>query len=139
MPDKMTSHFCNLILENIPVAVVTMDADYNIAYFNSPAEDLTGFSASEAIGKQCSEILLNEKCASECPIKSLNDSGESLTGLETKLVNRYGEYISVRISASRIEGEDGEHVGSLEIIEDISRKKTWRRKKTIFSLCWHMT
>ena len=32
MPDKMTSHFCNLILENIPVAIVTMDADYNIAW-----------------------------------------------------------------------------------------------------------
>jgi PAS domain S-box-containing protein len=132
MPDKMTSHFCNLILENIPVAVVTMDADYYITYFNNPAEDLTGFSASEAIGKLCSEILFNEKCDSECPIKSLNNSGESLTGLETKLVNRYGEHISVKISASHIEGEDGERVGSLEIIEDISREKKLEREKDNF-------
>jgi PAS domain S-box-containing protein len=132
MTDKITSHFCNLILENIPVAVVTMDAGYNITYLNRPAEDLTGFSATEAIGKPCSEILYNEKCDSECPVKTLKELGESLTGLEAELVNRYGEHISVRISASRIEGVDGEHVGSLEVIEDISREKNLEKEKDNF-------
>ena len=132
MPDKMTSHFCNLILENIPVAVVTMDAGYNITYLNSPAEDLTGFSASEAIGKPCSGILHNEKCDSECPIKTVKDLGDSLTGLETELVNRFGEHISVRISVSTLEGEDGEYVGCLEIIEDISREKSLEKEKDNF-------
>ena len=38
----------------------------------------------------------------------------------------------MRISASRIEGEDGEHLGSLEIIEDISREKNLEKEKDNF-------
>jgi PAS domain S-box-containing protein len=132
MSNKMKPHFCNLILDSIPVAIVTMDADLKITSFNSPAEDLTGYSTSEAMGKPCSQILHNKRCDSECPLQTLKEFGESTTGIEAELVNRYGEHIPVRISAASIQNENAAHIGYLETIEDISREKALERERHNF-------
>lgn len=128
----MTSHFCNLILDSVPVAVVTMDTDFKITYFNNQAEDLTGFSTTEAMCNPCSEILNNKKCDSECLLQQIKEFGEATTGTEAELVNRYEEHIPVRINAAAIEDNDGKHIGYLEIIEDISREKALEREKDNF-------
>ena len=111
MSCNMTLNFCNLILDSIPVAVVTMDTDFKITSFNNKAEALTGFSTTEAMGKLCSEILNNKKRGSECLLKQIRGFGEAKTGIEAEFVNRYGEYIPVRINAAPIEDDNGKHIG----------------------------
>ncbi|MDA3970290.1 MAG: PAS domain-containing sensor histidine kinase [Desulfobulbaceae bacterium] len=132
MSNQVSSRFCHLILDNIPVAVVTRDADFNITSFNNPAEDLTGYSASEVIGKPCSEILHSKRCKSESPLKTLKEVGVPTSGFETELINRYDEHIPVRLSATAIANDDGVFIGFLEIIEDISREKSLEREKNNF-------
>jgi len=121
----------HLILDNIPLAVVTMDADFNITSFNDPAEDLTGYPTTEAVGKQCYEILPN-RSNSEDPLKTLKEEGLPTSGIETDLINRYGEHIPVRLSTASIKNDADELVGFLEIIEDISREKALEREKNNF-------
>lgn len=132
--NHFNSQFCHLILDNIPVVVVTMDTDLNITSFNNPAEDLTGYSSSEAIGKQCSEILPNKSSNSEDPLKTLKEDGLPISGIETELINRYGEHIPVRLNTASIENDNDndELIGFLEIIEDISREKALEREKNNF-------
>ena len=132
MSNHVSSQFCHLILDNIPVAVVTMDADFNITSFNIPAEDLTGYSASEAIGKPCSAILHSKKFSTESPLKNLKEVGVPTSGIEAELINRYDEHIPVRLSTALIENDDSAVVGFLEIIEDISREKSLEREKNNF-------
>lgn len=132
MYNHFNSQFCHLILDNIPLAVVTMDADFNITSFNNPAEDLTGYSAPEAIGKKRSEISPNKSSSSEDPLKALKEDGLTIYGIETELINRYGELIPVRVSTASIENDDDELIGFLEIIEDISREKALEREKDNF-------
>lgn len=132
MSNSVSSQFCHLILDNIPVAVVTMDADLNITSFNNPAEDLTGYSASEAIGKPYPEILRGKMYNTESSLKTLKEVGVPTSGIETEFINRYDEHIPVRLSAASIENDDGEVIGFLEIIEDISREKSLEREKNNF-------
>ncbi|AGF77541.1 PAS domain S-box [Desulfocapsa sulfexigens DSM 10523] len=132
MSDHVSPHFCHLILENIPVAVVTMDADFNITSFNNPAEDLTGYSALEVMGKSCSEILHSKSRNTESPLQTLKEAGVPTSGVETELINRYDEHIPVRLSAASIKNDDGEVIGFLEIIEDFSREKSLEREKNNF-------
>jgi PAS domain S-box-containing protein len=128
----MASHFGHLILDSIPIAVVTMDTDFRITYFNNRAEDVTGYSAEEALGRACSEILNNRNCKSHCPLQILQGCREPTTGIESELVNRYEEHIPVRISAALIENDEGAHIGYLEVIEDISREKALEREENNF-------
>lgn len=132
MNNNRTAYIRNLILDSIPVSMVTMDADFRITSFNNHAEHLTGFSAIEAIGRPCHEILHSSKCESQCPFQTIEGHGVSATGLEAELVNRFHEHIPVRIGTAAIENETGNFIGYLEVIEDISREKTLEREKNNF-------
>jgi len=134
MTDNNTRHVRNLILDSIPVAMVTMDAEFKITSFNNLAEHLTGFSATEAIGKPCYEILHSSKCESECPLQTVQEYGAPTTGLEAEFINRFNEHIPVRIGTAAVENEAGNFIGYLEVIEDISRENTLEREKNNFQL-----
>ena len=132
MADNKIPHLRNLILDSIPVAIVTMDANFKITSFNNLAEHLTGFSAAEAIGKTCHEILHSSKCDTECPLQTVQEYGESSTGLEAEFINRFQEHIPVRIGTAAVENDDGSFIGYIEVIEDISREKALEREKNNF-------
>jgi len=50
-----------IILDSIADGVFTVDLEWRIMSFNRAAEEITGISASEAIGRPCCEVL-SGKC-----------------------------------------------------------------------------
>ncbi len=132
MTDLKTPYFRNLILDSIPVAMVTMDSNFAITSFNNLAEHLTGYSAAEAIGQPCYKILHSSKCDTECPLQTVQEYRESATGLEAEFINRFHEHIPVRIGTAAVENNGGDFIGYLEVIEDISREKALEREKNNF-------
>ena len=132
MPTKEKSQLRRFLLDSIPVAMVTMDYDFKITSFNNRAEELTGYPASEAIGRLCYEILHSSRCENGCPVQTVQSSKESTIGLEAEVVNRFGEHIPVRIGAAAIEDDDNNFIGYLEVIENISRQKRIEREKNNF-------
>lgn len=126
------SQLLRLILDSIPVAVLTMDHDFKITCFNRQAEKLTGYPADEAIGRPCHEILQSNRCENGCPLQMTKCSMESTMGLEAEIINRSGEYIPGRIGAVAIENHDNDFISYLEIIEDVSRQKKMEREKNNF-------
>ncbi|MFT5701523.1 MAG: PAS domain S-box-containing protein [Desulforhopalus sp.] len=132
MATKRKDQFNSLILESIPVAMVTMDYDFAITSFNKWAEKLTGYSAKEAVGRPCYEILNSSRCEYDCPLQTVRNASELPAGLEAEIVNRHGEHLSIRIRAASIEDDDTDFVGYLEVIEDISRQKRMEREKNNF-------
>jgi PAS domain S-box-containing protein len=132
MPTEKAQQSRHFILDSIPVAIVTMDFDFKITSFNRRAEELTGYSASEAIKRPCYEILQSSRCEKDCPLQMVQSSVDSATGLEAQFFNRFGEQIPVRIGVAAIENEDKSFVGYLEVIENISRQKRMEREKNNF-------
>ena len=129
--ESKTPHLRHFILDSIPVAMVSMDANLTITSFNKRAEQLTGYTAKEAIGKPCHTILHSSRCAENCPLQTVQE-GDMGTGLEAEFINRYHEHIQVRIGTAAIEDDKGNFMGFLEVIEDISRKKSLEREKNNF-------
>ncbi|MFH2123892.1 MAG: PAS domain-containing sensor histidine kinase [Pseudomonadota bacterium] len=132
MPIKTTGQLCQFIVDTLPVALVTMDADFKITSFNKRAEALTGYPAGEATGRICHEILHGSRCKDECPLKEVQGGHVSTSGLEAEIVTRAGEHIPVRITLSTLAGDDNTFIGYLEAIEDISRQKRIEREKNNF-------
>ena len=124
--------FNRLVLESIPVAMVTMNNDFQITSFNKPAEKLTGYSASDAVGRPCYEILNSSRCENGCPLRTIRNVSELPSGLEADIVNFHGEHISIRITPASILNEEKNFVGYLDLIEDISMQKKMEREKTNF-------
>ncbi|MHB8810131.1 MAG: PAS domain-containing sensor histidine kinase [Desulfobulbaceae bacterium] len=132
MAAQEPSKLCRIILDSVPVAMMTMDYDFKITSFNGQAEKLTGYSEKEAVGRPCHEILQSSRCESGCPIKSVHDNKKSTLGQEATFINRFGEMIYVRIAASAMTDDEHNFAGYLEIIEDITRQKKIEREKHNF-------
>ncbi|MDW7771992.1 MAG: PAS domain-containing sensor histidine kinase [Desulfobulbaceae bacterium] len=124
-------HFQSAILESFPVAVVTLDLQMNVTSFNVKAEELTGLTNDEVIGRSCHDVLNSSRCSYACPIITDLTATEK-TGLEAEIINRYGEHIPVRIGIATLKDKNDESLGYLEIIEDISREKELEREKANF-------
>ena len=73
--------FYATLLNNLDEAINIIDLDFKILYWNPASEQITGFSASEMIGKSCSKNILVDTddqkltlCGKACPVKlSLKD------------------------------------------------------------------
>jgi two-component system phosphate regulon sensor histidine kinase PhoR len=122
----------NIVLIELPIAIVTTNEHFEITLFNPKAEELTGYAAKEAVGQKCSEILGTELCGKDCPIHKILHDEISTIRKETTLTTRYSDKLPVIIHSRAIHNVKGEFKGCLEAFEDISREKAQEREKNNF-------
>ena len=123
---------CRFAVNSIPIALVALDSERKITAFNVWAEKLTGFSAKEAIGGTCADILQTDICGGDCPMAKIARLRRPIVELEATIKNKQGEEIPVRISAAGLFAEDGTLVGGVEALQDISRPKKMERERNTF-------
>ena len=111
------------ILNNISEGVFTVDTELSIQAFNSAAEKITGFSAEEAIGKHCSEVLCTSMRKDRCPLENVLKSGESISDCEIMVTRKDENEIPIRMSASIMQDQGGEVIGAVVNFRDATEIK----------------
>jgi PAS domain S-box-containing protein len=124
--------FYRFIINSMPLAVVTMDSEFRITGFNPRAEVLTGYTAQEALGKPCREILRSTLCGDPCPLRAIQNRKTSLVSSPAEFRNREGRTVSVRVSAAALFDGEGQRIGGVETIMDISHIVTMERERANF-------
>jgi PAS domain S-box-containing protein len=124
--------FYKFAIESLPVAVMTVDPELRITGFNLSAEEITGYSREETIGKHCGEILNGELCKTSCPLRAVLSHRESVVRTESTIYNKFGEIVPIRQHAAGLLDDDGKLVGGLEAFVDISHSKALEREKANF-------
>ena len=72
--------FYKFVVDSVPSGVITVDRDLRITGFNHWAARLTGYSAGEAVGTFCGEILQGGMCDTRCPLRIALTSQEPRAG-----------------------------------------------------------
>ena len=79
---KENADFHKLLLNDLYDAVYFVDPSRRVVYWNHAAEALSGFSASEVVGRHCSDNLLchvdesgRSLCQGDCPLSQSMQSG----------------------------------------------------------------
>jgi PAS domain S-box-containing protein len=98
-------------LDHMPDAVIMSDPDGKISYMNPALGRLVGSLSSDAMGRNCTEIL--EEHFSEI-LHALQEKSKEAASGKFDLNGRVLEY-----SASRI-NEDGEFLGTIVVLKDAS-------------------
>lgn len=130
--------FYKFIIENLPSAVLTVDADLKITGFNPWAERVTGYSAKEVLGRYCGDVLQGGMCHSHCPLRTVLKGHKPLSLMETKIVDKRGETLPVRINTAGLFDDNGHLIGGVESFQDISHlKKLEREKDNLISMLAH--
>ncbi|AEH45121.1 PAS modulated sigma54 specific transcriptional regulator, Fis family [Thermodesulfatator indicus DSM 15286] len=107
------------ILNNFNEALLVVNRNYQIIYFNKKAEILTGFSVEEALGKSCHEILKSTICQNNCIIKESFEKKNVIKKSGIFLTKKDMSSFPAEIIASPLFiGE--KLLGGLEIFKDIT-------------------
>ncbi|MCB2145367.1 MAG: sigma 54-interacting transcriptional regulator [Deltaproteobacteria bacterium] len=124
IPDNVT----DIILESISDGVFTVDHEWRIMSFNRAAEEITGISRDEAIGRHCWEVFRSNMCEDDCALKRTMKEGASLTNTSTYIVNSDKKRIPITVSTAPLKSRTGEVLGGVETFRDHSLIEALRKR-----------
>ena len=120
---KMSEEKYRTVLEANPDPVVVYDIEGKVIYFNPAFTRLFGWSLEECLNKKM-EVFVPEDAWHETKkmIKKVL-AGEWFTGIETWRYHKKGKIIPVNISGAIYKDKDGNPIGSVINLRDISDQK----------------
>jgi len=107
------------ILDSINEGVFTVDRAWRVTSFNRAAEEITGVSREEAVGKPCCEVFRADICEKECALRKTMDSGEPIAKAMAHIVNQQGLLIPIQIATALLKDREGNLVGGVETFQDL--------------------
>jgi diguanylate cyclase (GGDEF)-like protein/PAS domain S-box-containing protein len=117
---KTDDTFYKTLLDNLYDGVYFVDQDRRITFWNKGAERITGFRASDVVGKHCSDNILvhvdregNNLCLGMCPMGDTINDGE-MRSSDVYLQHRDGHRVHVAVRVAPIR-DDGQIVGGVEV------------------------
>ncbi len=115
-------------LRSIGDGVIATNVDEKIILMNKIAEELTGWSQEEVIGKPLSEIfhILNEESRKpfENPVQSILENGGALTFTDNViLISRDGTERVLANSGAPIRDKDSVIIGVVLVFSDVTEKR----------------
>jgi len=114
------------IIDNLHDGLYFVDLDRKITYWNRSAEVLSGYMASEVVGRCCSDNILthvdgdgNCLCLDKCPLAHTMEDGQPREAV-IYMHHRDGHRIPVSVRTSPLTDENGTIVGGVELFNDVS-------------------
>lgn len=141
---KVDDTLLQTILQNIPFSVIITTPEGVIINFNKAAEQITGYSALEMLGKQTTSTLYNASEIEQLRVKFSQELGVTLeSGFDTisarsrynlpneflcTYVRKDKKHIPVRVSISALRNDEGTITGYVGITKDISVEEETQKK-----------
>jgi PAS domain S-box-containing protein len=120
--DEARAHLA-AIVESAGDAIIGATPEGMITSWNKAAEGLYGWSASEAIGRPTTILILPENLATVAPVWERLRRGELIRHFETTHVRRDGSTVEVVFTASPIFDADHRVIGSARIVTDLTERR----------------
>ncbi len=126
--DELAPERFEAVLRSISDGVFTIGLDGIITCFNRAAEEITGFTREEAIGKPCHSIFRSEMCKEACALRYTIEHDTPVVDLMVHIRRASGEEIPVSISTALFRDTSGEIVGGVETFRDLRQVEVLQKK-----------
>jgi PAS domain S-box-containing protein len=111
------------IIDSSDDAIVSKNLDGIIRSWNSGAERIFGYSASEAIGQPITLVIPQDRQSEEREILTRIRRGERIDHFETVRQHKHGSLIIVSLTVSPVKDANDKIVGASKIARDITEQK----------------
>jgi PAS domain S-box-containing protein len=125
---KVPENVTETILESISDGVFTINQDWQITSFNRAAEEITGVSRDEAIGRHCWEVFRSNMCELECALRRTMEHGKSATSSTTFIINSERQRIPISVSTALLRDANNKVLGGVETFRDLSLVEELRKE-----------
>ncbi len=123
--------FLSRIIDSMADGVFTMDSNGNISSWNQSMERISGYTAEEALGQQCSLLNCSRCFGESCPTgikKCRIFEQEHIEVKECHLRHKDGYDVPVIKNASVVKDDDGNILGVVETVTDITELNKARQR-----------
>lgn len=117
-----------IILNSIADGVFTVDLKWRITSFNRAAEEITGISASDALGRPCCEVFRANVCETTCVLKFTLESQRPVINKPIVILRSDGIEIPISVSTALLKDGTGAIIGGVETFRDLSLVESLRRE-----------
>jgi PAS domain S-box-containing protein len=118
---RKSKEYAELLYRLTPSAIFTVDTNRCIRSCNKRAEEITGYSSEEIIGKECA-IFAEEPCKERCELYS-EDVRKPIIAKECTIKRKDGQICIISKNLSLLKDEKGNIIGGVESFEDITERK----------------
>jgi len=118
----------NVILDSISEGVFTVDLDWRITSFNRAAEEITGISQQEAVGKYCRDVLRADVCETGCTLAETMRTGKPIMNKAVHIIDAEGKKRAIAISTALLKDTEGKVIGGVETFRDTSAIEQLRKE-----------
>ena len=113
-----TDNFADML----PTPVIAVDKNFTVTYINPAGAELVGLTPKSAIGQKCHDLFKTAHCRTQnCRCTQAMQQDGVFTG-ET-VADPYGLNIPIQYTATPIKDENGNIIGAVEYIIDITEQK----------------
>ena len=111
------------LLNSSPDAIIIYDMQGRARYVNPSFSRIFGWSQEEVQGQQIPFVPENQRESTMEAIRGVIEDGVSCSGYETKRYTKDGRILDISVSASRNRDHEGNLIGTLAILRDITQHK----------------
>jgi len=111
------------ILESLSNGVITLDEENRVAKCNSAAARIFKFDPPSLVEKPVAEVFLGPNQWVVESVKKVQETGQPDIALDMDITLEAGGTISINLTAVNLIDIHGERIGSMLVVEDISKEK----------------
>jgi PAS domain S-box-containing protein len=107
------------VFEHLDRGLFIVNPRRTITAFNRTAQELTGFSPDEVVGRYCWEIFQADHCKTGCALKATLEDGVTRKDQEVRIRDKAGRWLSFLISTAPIRNRRAAIVGAVETFQSL--------------------
>jgi sigma-54 dependent transcriptional regulator, acetoin dehydrogenase operon transcriptional activator AcoR len=108
------------ILDNLMEGIIAHDKDRRILFFNRAAENITGLTKDEVVGRDCHQVFQGPFCGNRCSFCGEAPKSLTHTSYPLNILTKSGEPRRLEMSVTGMTDESGCFVGVLAAFRDMT-------------------
>lgn len=120
--ENLVCHQDNLenILDNLKEGIIAHDMQRRIFFFNKEAENITGYSRQDVLGRDCHEAFGSPFCGEHCAFCDDTPAPADKSDYTLNLTTKTGEHRRIDVTVTSMKTGNGELNGVLASFTDIT-------------------
>ena len=129
LPALMSARDCeNIILNNISDGIIAHDTKRLIFFFNSAAEQITGYHREEVLGRDCHAVFPGNFCGGKCKFCDGLPPDIDKHKQNVEITTKSGEKRSIDMTIKAMTDHRGRKAGVLVSFRDLTRERELSRR-----------
>ena len=107
------------LFEHLDRGVFVVNERWRVTAFNQRAQEITGFTPEEAVGRFCWEVFQAEQCKRGCFLRATLEDGATRQDQRVRVLTKAGERLDLLVSTAPIKNKRGAIIGGVETFQPL--------------------